>query len=138
MFCGKHNNADTAVAASKLLTNLKTVNTRHHNIKNGNIKVAVVFFVFLKCSLAAVSLDYIIACSCKVDNDKVTNCGLVLTNKNFFIINLRNVFYLKNYILLTVISEKAVFISSSLIESDVSSFTSAKAYAVLSFLYINV
>ena len=27
---------------------------------------------------------------------------------------------------------------SSLIESDVSSFTSAKAYAVLSFLYINV
>ena len=83
-FCRKHNNSDSAVAVSQLLTNLKTVNTRHHNIKNRNIKISVVFFIFLQSRFAAVCLNYIVACPCKIDNDKVTNCRFILTNKNFF------------------------------------------------------
>ena len=78
------NYADVTVFVTQLFANLQAVNTRHHNVKDGNIKVAAVFFVFLQSCFAAVCLYNFISCTTQVDNHKVADCGFVFTYKDFF------------------------------------------------------
>lgn len=62
----------------------KSGHTGHHNVKDSNVKVTAVLFVFLQTCLTAVCFYNFIASTAQIDYDKVADCGFVFANKNFF------------------------------------------------------